>query len=428
MKIIDTVELFIPGDWGEENFTADSPCKVSCIRGADIVPIENNNFESIPTRYISKRSYSTKCLQVGDIVVEKSGGSPTQSTGRVSFVSKELIDTCGSVVCSNFCVAFRVKKKWNPLYIYYYIQHIYNSGAFFNFEGKTSGIKNLQLEAAYNAIPIEDIDKTVQDSVVSVLDKIQKKIMINRQINQNLEALAKQLYDYWFVQFDFPNEEGKPYKSSDGAMVKDSRTNRLLPENWNVKTISEIEGDIITGKTPSTSDEANFGGDIPFITIDDIRKAPFIYVTERTLTEKGANSQSNKFLPEGSLCCSCIGTTGIIGFVGKRGQTNQQINTIVFEDDINKEFLYFSLNLYFQFAKAKTGNILPNMNKEEFSNILVVYPSKDILQRFHTIASTLFSQINNNVIELNTLTKQRDELLPLLMNGQVLLNSDLSHD
>jgi len=216
-----------------------------------------------------------------------------------------------------------------------------------------------------------------------------------------------------------------PYKSSGGAMVKDSRTNRLLPKNWNVKTISEIEGEIITGKTPSTSDEANFGGEIPFITIDDIRKAPFIYTTERTLTEKGANSQSNKFLPEGSLCCSCIGTTGIIGFVGKRGQTNQQINTIVFEDDINKEFLYFSLNLYFQFAKAKTGNILPNMNKEEFSNILVVYPSKDVLQRFHTIASGIFSQINNNVIELNSLTKQRDELLPLLMNGQVsLLNCD----
>ena len=265
-----------------------------------------------------------------------------------------------------------------------------------------------------------------QKRIGHLLASIDAKIRLNRAINQNLEALAKQLYDYWFVQFDFPDENGKPYKSSGGAMTKDSRTNRLLPEKWNVKTISEIEGDIITGKTPSTSDEANFGGEIPFITIDDIRKAPFIYMTERTLTEKGANSQSNKFLPEGSLCCSCIGTTGIIGFVGKRGQTNQQINTIVFEDDINKEFLYFSLNLYFQFAKAKTGNILPNMNKEEFSNILVVYPSKDILQRFHAIASALFSQMNNNVIELNALTKQRDELLPLLMNGQVSLNSDLS--
>ena len=186
MKLIDTIEKFIPGDWGEETLSSDSSCKVSCIRGADIIPIENNEFDNIPTRYISKRSFETKCLQAGDIVVEKSGGSPTQSTGRVSFVSQELIDALGSVVCSNFCVAFRVKKRWNPLYIYYYIQHIYNSGAFFNFEGKTSGIKNLQLEAAYNAVPIEDVDKSIQDSIVSVLDKIRKKIAINRLINQNL--------------------------------------------------------------------------------------------------------------------------------------------------------------------------------------------------------------------------------------------------
>ena len=316
------------------------------------------------------------------------------------------------------------EKRLNPMYAYYYfktsnfkvgIDHI-RKDAINQSSLAISDIKNLD-------IYIPSIE--TQNMIVSILDNIDLKIALNEKINQNLEALAKQLYDYWFVQFDFPNEEGMPYKSSGGAMVKDSRTNRLLPKNWNVKTISEIEGEIITGKTPSTSDEANFGGEIPFITIDDIRKAPFIYTTERTLTEKGANSQSNKFLPEGSLCCSCIGTTGIIGFVGKRGQTNQQINTIVFEDDINKEFLYFSLNLYFQFAKAKTGNILPNMNKEEFSNILVVYPSKDVLQRFHTIASGIFSQINNNVIELNSLTKQRDELLPLLMNGQVsLLNCD----
>lgn len=186
MKIIDTIDCFIPGDWGNEILSEEAPCKVSCIRGADIVPIENNDFSHIPIRYISQQSFDNKCLQAGDIIVEKSGGSPTQSTGRVSFISQELIDNVGSVVCSNFCVAFRVKQGWNPLYIYYYLQHVYNNGVFFNFEGKTSGIKNLQLEAAYNAIPIEDVDKAIQDFVVAVLDSIQKKMTINRQINQNL--------------------------------------------------------------------------------------------------------------------------------------------------------------------------------------------------------------------------------------------------
>ena len=122
----------------------------------------------------------------GDIVVEKSGGSPTQSTGRVAYISQELIDSVGPIVCSNFCIAFRVKKPWNPIYVFYYLQYIYNKGVFFNFEGKTSGLKNLQLEAAYGAIPIEDIDRSRQDSVVSILDNIHRKITNNRQINRNL--------------------------------------------------------------------------------------------------------------------------------------------------------------------------------------------------------------------------------------------------
>ena len=189
MKIIDTIEQFISGDWGEESPSENTPCRVTCIRGADIVPINNSDFEHIPTRYISRQSFETKCLQAGDIVVEKSGGSPTQSTGRVAFISQDLIDAVGPVVCSNFCVAFRVKAKWNPLYIFYYLQNFYDKGVFFNFEGKTSGLKNLQLEAAYQAIPIEDIDKTNQDKIVAVLDNIHRKISINRALNQNLLTL-----------------------------------------------------------------------------------------------------------------------------------------------------------------------------------------------------------------------------------------------
>ena len=109
----------------------------------------------------------------------------------MAFISQDLIDAVGPVVCSNFCVAFRVKDKWNPLYIFYYLQYFYNNGVFFNFEGKTSGLKNLQLEAAYKAIPIEDVDKTTQDKVVSVLDNILRKISINRVLNQNLPILDR---------------------------------------------------------------------------------------------------------------------------------------------------------------------------------------------------------------------------------------------
>ena len=95
--------------------------------------------------------------------------------------------------------------------------------------------------------------------------------------------MAKQLYDYWFVQFDFPNEEGKPYKSNGGAMVWNEKLKREIPQGLDTQKIGDIEKNIITGKTPSCADEDNFGGDIPFVTIDDIRGNLFVFEAQRTL-------------------------------------------------------------------------------------------------------------------------------------------------
>ena len=180
MKLIETIETFISGDWGNESHTEDTPCEVFCVRGADIEPIKNQDYNHIPKRYISKRSYENKLLQVGDIIVEKSGGSPTQSTGRVCLITPNLIEKLQSVDCSNFCAAFRVKKEWDAEYIYLYIQHFYNMGAFFNFEGKTSGIKNLQLEQAYQAIEIKPISIAEQKKLAKTIRTIDGKTAINR--------------------------------------------------------------------------------------------------------------------------------------------------------------------------------------------------------------------------------------------------------
>ena len=186
LKFEDVIETYISGDWGNEEASAETPHAVSCVRGADIVPITNHSFANIPIRYISSRSLSAHSLQEGDIVIEKSGGSPTQSTGRVVYISKDLLATKGEVVCSNFCVAFRVKAEWNAKYIYYYLCNIYNTGAFFNFEGKTSGLKNLQVEAAFKAIPIKKIAIEEQTSIANTLSTIESKLAVNRQINDNL--------------------------------------------------------------------------------------------------------------------------------------------------------------------------------------------------------------------------------------------------
>ena len=309
----------------------------------------------------------------------------------------------------------------NPYYLYRYLSLLDLSGL-----DSGTGVPSMTFDSYYNISVVWLPDVNLQNRISSVLSNIDRKIVLNHQINDNLEKMAKQLYDYWFVQFDFPDENGRPYKSSGGAMVWNEKLKREIPQGWFIKSIGEIEKNIITGKTPSCAEDDNFGGNIPFVTIDDIRGNLFVFKSQRTLSSKGADSQEKKYLPVGSLSVSCIGTIGIMGFIAKLSQTNQQINSIVFENECNREFIYFALKLHFENAKAKTGNVFANMSKDEFASIKVVYPPKQILQAFHDKVSAIFDSIKNNIDEINVFTKQRDELLPLLMNGQASVNYHLS--
>lgn len=426
MKLIDIIEVFIAGEWGEETYSKETPCAVTCVRGADIIPISEYDFSAIPVRYINQQAYAKKCLQVGDIIIEKSGGSPTQSTGRVSLVSQELLEHAGAVICSNFCTAFRVKKGWNPLYVYYYLQFIYNRGAFFNFEGKTSGIKNLQLDAAFAAIPIEDISESIQNNIVAILQGLERKNAINRQINQNLEAMAKQLYDYWFVQFDFPNEEGKPYKYS-GEMVWSEKLKRDIPASWEIKTIEDI-ADVYNGATPSTINEQNYGGDIVWITPKDLsdQKQKFVYQGERNISQAGYNSCSTHLLPPNTILMSSRAPIGLLSIAKTKLCTNQGFKSFVPKAENISTYLYYYLNIHIrQIEQLGTGTTFKEVSREDVLNFPILKPSDAILDLWEKRVSALNNKQYEIQKENEYLTKQRDELLPLLMNGQVSVNSDL---
>ncbi|OUP15062.1 type I restriction endonuclease [Parabacteroides distasonis] len=430
MKLIDIIEVFIAGDWGEETYSKETPCAVTCVRGADIIPISEYDFSAIPVRYINQQAYAKKCLQVGDIIIEKSGGSPTQSTGRVSLVSQELLDHAGAVICSNFCTAFRVKKGWIPLYVYYYLQFIYNLGAFFNFEGKTSGIKNLQLDAAFAAIPIEDISESIQNNIVAILQGLERKIAINRQINQNLEAMAKQLYDYWFVQFDFPDENGRPYKSSGGEMVWNEKLKRKIPASWENKNIEDI-ADVYNGATPSTINEQNYGGDIVWITPKDLsdQNQKFVYQGERNISQAGYNSCSTHLLPPNTILMSSRAPIGLLSIAKTELCTNQGFKSFVPKAENISTYLYYYLNIHIkQIEQLGTGTTFKEVSREDVLKFPILKPSDAILDLLEKQVSALNNKQFVIQKENEFLTKQRDELLPLLMNGQVSVNSDLSDD
>ena len=139
----ELINSTLNGDWGKETPTGNNTEKVYCIRGADIPEVKAGNKGKMPTRYILPKNFVTKQLTAGDIVVEISGGSPTQSTGRCTAITQSLLDRYDSgMVCTNFCKAIKPREGYS-LFIYYYWQYLYSKGVFFSYENGTTGIKNL---------------------------------------------------------------------------------------------------------------------------------------------------------------------------------------------------------------------------------------------------------------------------------------------
>ena len=436
MKLADIIDTFITGDWGEESPTQDTPNAAYCVRGADIVPITNHNFTDIPQRYVCDRTKETKLLAAGDLVIEKSGGSPTQSTGRIVYVSEDLIKAKGNVVCSNFCTAFRVKAGWNPLYVYYFYQNVYNHGAFFNFEGKTSGIKNLQLDNALSAIDIEYLPLEKQNQIVASLASIDEKIKVNRQINDNLEAMAKQLYDYWFVQFDFPNEEGKPYKSSGGAMVWNEKLKREIPQGWSFSNVKSLIEPIERGISYSSDDLLD-----PFAT-PMINLACFSKAGDYRLGEMkffSGKVSNDKLISPMDMLIACTDMTQGADIIGRPILASDEYNQYTFSIDLAlitpkgkfKMYLYYTLRTPFYHKYIRpfaSGTTVKHLNLIGVENYGSPVPLIEIQSKFEDLITPIKEKQSKNLNEINALTKQRDELLPLLMNGQASVNYHLSDD
>lgn len=150
-NIIDTM---IAGDWGKDSPIGNNTEMVYCIRGADIPEVKNGNKGKMPTRFILPKNYAAKHLVAGDVVVEVSGGSPTQSTGRIASISQSLLDRYDKgMVCTNFCKAMKPKSGYS-MFVYYYWQYIYDKNIFFLYENGTTGIKNLDVSGFIETEPI----------------------------------------------------------------------------------------------------------------------------------------------------------------------------------------------------------------------------------------------------------------------------------
>lgn len=270
-------------------------------------------------------------------------------------------------------------------------------------------------------IPLYIHEKAEQKNISRVLSELDQKITLNNQINEELEAMAKTLYDYWFVQFDFPDENGKPYKSSGGKMVYNDQLKREIPEGWGVERLGELcefrNG--INYEKSETGDTLskivnvrNISNSITFVTTHDLdsialdrKRIESYLVTERTILIARSG------IPGSTRIVSDIPPNTIYsGFIIGATVTNMDLFYYVF---------YHLKNIELLMSNQSAGTIMKNISQTTLSEICIAIPNEEIQKKFSNRVSSLLDVIENNLKQNQDLTQLRDWLLPMLMNGQV---------
>lgn len=255
-------------------------------------------------------------------------------------------------------------------------------------------------------------DKTYQQRTIKILSLIDKKIQINNQINQELEAMAKTLYDYWFVQFDFPDQNGKPYKSSGGKMVYNPELKREIPEGWGVEKLENI-ANITMGQSPKGTSYNEVGEGMLFFqgSTDFGWRFP---VARQYTTEPSRIAEEDDILlsvraPVGTLNIAdtrcCIGR-GLVAINSK-----VRVNSYIFNvmQDFKKLFD----------MRNSVGTTFGSITKDDLYSLQLVYPPNELLMKFDQSVKSFDREIKNRSRQNQGLTQLRDWLLPMLMNGQV---------
>ena len=371
--------------------------------GIPFVTISNintiNQFDFTNTMFVPQDYYdkldSKRKAQIGDVLYSVVGsfGIPVYIKDNRQFVFQRHI------------AILRPNEKILPRFLYYTMlsRDFYAKadavavGAAQRTVGLTS-LRNIKID-------VPTIDE--QNKIVNILSVYDELIENNQKQIKLLEEAAQRLYKEWFVDIRFPGHENTPIV--DG-----------VPQGWSIRKL-ETFGDIITGKTPSTANDSYYNGNIPFVKIPDMHNTIYPIITEITLSEEGANTQKNKFVPKNSIMVSCIATVGLVNIAVQECQTNQQINSIVLDDLHDLYYLYFStkgLKMLLD-GVGSNGATMTNVNKSKFANIEILCPPVELRDQFYDFCKPIFEKIlilSKSIIDLKN---SRDQILPKLMSGEI---------
>ena len=260
-----------------------------------------------------------------------------------------------------------------------------------------------------------------EESIGTFFLNLDYKIQLSEQINQNLEAMAKQLYDYWFVQFDFPNEEGKPYKSSGGAMVWNEKLKREIPQGWDIFPLFDAIS-VQYGFPFATEQFTDEITNIPIVRIRDILEGT-------TSAYSFENTDEKYCLNEGDVLVGMDGNFHMNFWHNNIAYLNQRcVRMRPYRDSsISSIQIYYNIQPYIKAKEQNAkGSTVGHLSDKDLKGLYLIKPAISLSFNPRKVFDELLALIIENKQQILSLTKQRGELLPLLMNGQVSVNSDLS--
>lgn len=355
--------------------------------------------------------YSKYLLQEKDIVIGMDGSLVGKNYAKINENDLPLL-LVQRVAC------LRAKSNCDNGFLYYLIAHE-------NFE---KYIESIRTGTTIFHISSKQIFKYLvsypniseQRAIARILSSLDDKIELNNRMNKVLEEMAQAIFKRWFVDFEFPDENGNPYKSSGGALFYNK--SGVHPIDWRTGKITDLCSAIYSGGTPSTQEAEYWDGEIPWLSSGETRSA-FIMSTERKITIEGIRNSSTRLSNKYDIVMASAG----------QGHTRGQTSILLLDTYINQSIialkcksnaaLYLFFNLRSRYNELRgisdSSSIRGSLTTKSLAQLPIVIPSSVVLAKYHEALRPFISQIENNLSENTALKKIRDTLLPKLMSGEI---------
>jgi type I restriction enzyme S subunit len=410
MKVNVGNDLYLKGRIGWKGLSKDEYLDKSNYRIINGYSLKDGFIDWDIAGYISEDRYEESPeikLKQNDILISKDG-----TIGKVGIVRNLVSPT--TVASGIFVLRNIIEDKLDTEYLFQYLKSS-NFKAFIN-AVKASGstiIHLYQRDLAKLEIDVPQI--SIQKAISKILLSLDSKIELNNRINAELEAMAKTLYDYWFVQFDFPDENGKPYKTSGGKMVWNEELKREVPEGWEVKELQEI-ATCIMGQSPKGESYNQDGIGTPLL------NGPADY-ENGALKGRTYTTDPTRLCQKNDLVLCIRATIGNLVYSEQEFCLGRGVAAVRSNKKRLSELIYYLLLQEIERFKVQaTGSIIVGITKNDLIESKCLIPNEDLIDTFHHLVKPQFDKVRINKKENLKLTELRDWLLPMLMNGQVRVN------